>query len=222
MDDSIFASYNQVTAPNEYSFQVPEDESIEVYNKRKVANEYLFGKQDDDEITFTDEYLTNPIISTQPIVKQDNTEVFKDQNHFLKTMNQTYKDVLKEKGLNPNYSKILTASAAFESGYGSKISGRFNYGGVKATKGSSKSTVDYVNGKYVRRNQTFRDFKSMKDYCSYVVDLLQNKRYNAFNQFSSDKPFDLWYHVLNAGYGGGDEKGKRNYINALKSIYKRI
>lgn len=221
MFDNIFASYNQVTSPKEYSFQIEEPEQYISNDPKEISfqEEFVNESPQDDNIQFVEEYLNTPIKSTQT---ESTQEVFKDQNQFLKTMNQTYKDVLKEKGLNPNYSKILTASAAFESGYGSKISGRFNYGGVKATKGSSKSTVDYVNGKYVRRNQTFRDFKSMKDYCSYVVDLLQNKRYNAFNQFSSDKPFDLWYHVLNAGYGGGDDNHKRSYVNSLKSIYKRI
>ena len=109
-----------------------------------------------------------------------------------------------------------------ESGWGTKVSGTFNYGGVKGKTGSVKSTVDWVNGKYIRRNQTFRNFSSVRDYCNYVVNLLSNRRYDAFNKFSPYNPLELWRHVLDAGYGGGDSAGKDNYIRSISSIYDTI
>lgn len=109
-----------------------------------------------------------------------------------------------------------------ESAWGSKVSGSFNYGGVKGRTGTTKSTIDYVNGQCIRRNQTFRDFSSIKDYCNYVVNLLSNNRYNAFNTHSASHPFQFWRHVLDAGYGGGDTAGKNTYMNSVSKIYSMI
>lgn len=154
--------------------------------------------------------------------KTTNKGKFSNRDEFVTTLTNTYKQVLSEKGLDPNYAYILTASAVLESAWGSKISGSYNYGGVKGKTGTVKSTIDYVNGQYVRRNQTFRDFSSVKDYCSYVVSLLGNKRYNAFNTYSASKPFQFWRHVLDAGYGGGDAAGKNSYMNSVSKIYSIV
>lgn len=166
------------------------------------------------------------VIGTQ---KKNNTSVstgsngkFTDKKQFIKALTSTYKEVLKEQGLDPGYAYILTASAAMESGWGRAVSGTFNYGGVKAKTGSVKSTIDWVNGKYIRRNQTFRDFSSIKDYCTYVVNLLQNKRYQAFNAYSAYEPLKFWRHVLDAGYGGGDAAGKNKYMDSIRIIYNLI
>lgn len=147
---------------------------------------------------------------------------FSSRKEFVRTLNNTYRDVLREHGLNPDYSYILTSSAAMESGWGTKVSGTFNYGGVKGKTGSVKSTIDWVDGKYIRRNQTFRNFSSVRDYCNYVVNLLSNRRYNAFNQYSPSNPLALWRHVLDAGYGGGDTLGKNNYTRSISSIYDTV
>lgn len=157
-----------------------------------------------------------------PIASTTSTGKFDNRADFTKSLNSAYRQVLSEKGLDPNYSYILTASAALESAWGSSVSGTFNYGGVKSKTGSVKSTIDYVNGKYVRRNQTFRDFRSVKDYCNYVVNLLSNDRYNAFNTYSASHPFQFWRHVLDAGYGGGDTAGKNDYMNSVSKIYSMI
>lgn len=144
---------------------------------------------------------------------------FNNKKDFVQTLNSTYRQVLQEHGLDPNYSYILTSSAAMESGWGKHVSGDFNYGGVKGKTGTVKSTIDYVNGQYIRRNQTFRNFSSVKDYCNFVVNLLQNNRYNAFNKYSASNPLAFWRHVLDAGYGGGDSAGKDSYMSSIKSIY---
>lgn len=147
---------------------------------------------------------------------------FANKQDFVKQLKSTYKQVLNQHGLDPNYANILTASAVMESGWGTKVSGDFNYGGVKSTTGTSKSTIDYVNGKYIRQNQTFRNFKSVKDYCEYIVNLLSNKRYNAFNLYSSNQPLQMWRHVLDAGYGGGDSNHKDRYVQSVGRIYNTI
>lgn len=156
-------------------------------------------------------------------VKSTNTGKFNNHKDFTNALVGTYKQVLKEAGLDPNYAYALTASAALESGWGTKVSGTYNYGGVKAKKGSTKSTIDYVNGRYIRRNQVFRDFKSVKDYCNYMVNtLLSNSRYRAFATYPASKPMEFWRHVLDAGYGGGDTAGKNRYMNAFSKIYNMI
>lgn len=174
-------------------------------------------------LTKTDNIVTIRRITGQPTqspTTQDGT--FSSRKDFVQTLNSTYRQVLREHGLDPDYSYILTSSAAMESGWGKKVSGTFNYGGVKGKTGSVKSTIDWVNGQYIRRNQTFRNFSSVKDYCNYVVNLLSNKRYNAFNSFSSSKPLALWRHVLDAGYGGGDSAGKDSYMRSISSIYDTV
>lgn len=174
-------------------------------------------------LTRTDNIVTIRRITGQPTqssTTQDGT--FSSRKDFVQTLNSTYRQVLREHGLDPDYSYILTSSAAMESGWGKKVSGTFNYGGVKGKTGSVKSTIDWVNGQYIRRNQTFRNFSSVKDYCNYVVNLLSNKRYNAFNSFSSSNPLALWRHVLDAGYGGGDSAGKDSYMRSISSIYDTV
>lgn len=157
-----------------------------------------------------------------PEANTTSTGKFDDRKEFISALNNTYREVLTEHGLDPDYSYILTSSAAIESGWGTKVSGKFNYGGVQGRTGTIKSTIDYVNGQYIRRNQTFRDFSSIKDYCNYVVNLLSNNRYNAFNTFSASRPFQFWRHVLDAGYGGGDTAGKNSYMNSVSKIYSMI
>lgn len=162
--------------------------------------------------------LNVPLAQTKPT----GTGKFNDRQQFVTALNNTYREVLSEHGLDPDYSYILTSSAAIESAWGSEVSGSFNYGGVKGKTGTVKSTIDYVNGQYIRRNQTFRNFNSIKDYCNYVVNLLSNKRYNAFNTHSASHPFQFWRHVLDAGYGGGDTAGKNTYMNSVSKIYSMI
>lgn len=161
-----------------------------------------------------------PSSNIQP--QTNNVGRFTNKSNFIKTLNATYQQVLQERGLDPRYSYILTASAAMESGWGKHVSGNYNYGGVKAKQGSVKMTTDYVNGKYVRRYQTFRNYTSVRDYCNYVITLLSNKRYNAFNTYSANEPMKFWRHVLDAGYGGGDNAGKNRYMNSMQKIYNDI
>lgn len=152
------------------------------------------------------------------------TGTFNNKNDFINALNSTYRQVLLEKGLDPEYSYVLTASAVMESGWGTRVSGKFNYGGVKAKKGSVKSTIDYVDGKYIRRNQTFRDFNSIKDYCNYVVNLLSGEKYyhNAFSKFPASKPLEFWRYVLDSGYGGGDDEHKSKYVDSVRKIINTI
>lgn len=101
--------------------------------------------------------------------------------------------------MDPDWAPMLVASASIESTWGTKPSGSFNYGGVKVTDSQIKngvsytmrSTIDYVPGKgNIRRDQPFRNFRSVDDYCDYMVKWLKSSgRYgSAFNKYSASQP----------------------------------
>lgn len=152
---------------------------------------------------------------------------FSSKTDFINSMLSSYKKALLDNGMDPNYAYTLTSSAAIESGWGTKVSGKFNYGGVKSTtgKGTVASTIDYVPGRgNIRHNQTFRDFSSLDDYCNYMVKWLKSSdRYgNAFKLYSADQPTGLWRYVLEAGYGGGSQENINKYMITFRQVYNDI
>lgn len=107
-----------------------------------------------------------------------NTTSFKSKNEFKATMLPIYERILSQMGLNTAYAKALVAQDGLESAWGTKPSGKFNFGGIKG-KGSVKRTREVINGKDVYINDSFRDFDSLEDYVKYKISLLNN-RYKAF------------------------------------------
>lgn len=103
---------------------------------------------------------------------------FKSKNEFKATMLPIYERILSQMGLNTAYAKALVAQDGLESAWGTKPSGKFNFGGIKG-KGSVKRTREVINGKDVYINDSFRDFDSLEDYAKYKISLLNN-RYKAF------------------------------------------
>ena len=108
-----------------------------------------------------------------------NTTSFKSKNEFKATMLPIYERILSQMGLNTAYAKALVAQDGLESAWGTKPSGKFNFGGIKG-KGSVKRTREVINGKDVYINDSFRDFDSLEDYAKYKISLLNNNRYKAF------------------------------------------
>lgn len=164
---------------------------------------------------FADDYFEYPLD-----YRVGDNGKFEDKDTFAKVLNQTFKKVLEEEGLDTRYSEILTSVAAFESNWGKSVSGTFNYGGIKDSKnGTSKMTSEVINGKKVRVRQKFRNFSSVEDYCRYKIQLLDNRRYNAFNTYGASTPFKFWEHVLNKGYATGN---KTQYMNNIHKIYSLV
>ena len=189
---------------------------------------------------------TDNIITIRRITKASNSTftpqtsyngVFSNKKDFIKTLNNTFKKVLKENNLDPNYSYILTAQAAMESGWGKHLAGRYNFGGIKISnkeaeahpqKANRALTTDWSKDKgYFKRYQNFRNFSSIEDYCNYKITLLSNSRYNAFNSVSAKNPYNFIYHILSKGYGsdyGGPESRKyaasvmKNYNDILNTL----
>ena len=158
---------------------------------------------------------------------------FNNKRDFIKALNAGYRRTLSSKGLNPEYSYILTAQAALESGWGKHIAGKYNYGGVKITDKEAREhperahralTTDWSSDKgYFRHYQNFRNFSSIEDYCNYRINLLSNKRYNAFNSVEAENPYNFVFHILSKGYGsdyGGPES--RKYASIVMKNYKDV
>lgn len=107
------------------------------------------------------------------------TTSFKNKDEFKATMLPIYAKILSQMGLNTAYAKMLVAQDGLESAWGTKPSGKFNFGGIKGT-GSIKRTREVIDGKDVYINDSFRDFASLEDYAKYKISLLNNNRYKAF------------------------------------------
>ena len=167
---------------------------------------------------------SNPLISNQDIKKPATSKgEFNDRNEFVRTLNAGYRQALSKAGLNPDYSYILTAQAAMESGWGKHVSGDFNFGGIKAVgnqKGTYKSTKEYDKSRgYYTIKDKFRDFDSIDDYCEARVKLLSNKRYNVFNQYDANNPQGIVTHMLKKGYGTAPIEV---YVPSVMKIYNTI
>lgn len=135
-------------------------------------------------------------------------ESFHSKNDFISTMIPIYETILRKKGINPDFAKSLVAQDGLESAWGSKPSGRYNFGGIKG-KGTIKKTREVINGNNIYLNDSFKDFNSLEDYANYKVDLLNNSRYKVFsggvNDFASK--------VHNGGYATDP-----NYSRILNNI----
>jgi len=101
----------------------------------------------------------------------DSREVFR---------NQVLPEVIKQakaRGLN---AQIIVAQLRLESANGSKVSGKFNYAGIKAVKGQESNSVmthEFEGGKLVRRREPFRSFANPSEFVTAYINLVTNRRY---------------------------------------------
>lgn len=152
-------------------------------------------------------------------IKTSTNGKFQSHVDFVKTLNQCYQYVLKNRGLDPRYSYILVAQDAIESGWGKHLAGNFNYGGIKAKTGTKKTTYEYLNGKRTLIYDSFRNFNSMQDYCNYKINLLSNKRYQAFDRVSAANPSQFIANINGSGYSTTPNS---RYVPYVMGVYKTI
>lgn len=179
------------------------------------------------------------IVDKQSELSENNTSKtstngkFSSKSDFTQSLTSSYRRALLNNNMDPDWAPMLVASASIESAWGTKPSGSFNYGGVKVSESQAKngvpytmkSTIDYIPGEgNVRRDQPFRNFRSIDDYCNYMVKWLKSSgRYGStFNKYSADQPMQAWEHILRAGYGGGSDSNIRKYMGWMKSRYNQI
>ena len=84
------------------------------------------------------------------------------------------------------YPELVAAQWALESGWGSSISGKNNYFGLKGT-GTKHQTKEFVNGKEITIIDEFKDFASADECVQYLVDRWYKdwKEYKGVNNATS-------------------------------------
>ena len=177
--------------------------------------------QDTKQTTYTkpvQETVQAKTVSEQ--IPQDTTDskngkVYTNKQDFVRDMTTAYTKALAAKGISTDYAKMLVAQDALESNWGkSSLSKDFNFGGVKAIKGTpfvEKETKEYDSKKGMHTTKSkFRKFDSLDDYVNYKISLLGGKRYQAFTGDPSQ-----FYHRIKAGGYATDP----NYVEKLTNIY---
>lgn len=214
-----FVSYQQIDTPD---IEFPEVNIFSPYYMPKIETSNIEEPIVENIPQKPQEPVSNiqKIQEVQPEPKQKpltSNIKFKTTNDFIQIMKPIYESVLQNKGLDKKYADYLVAQAALESNWGKSQSGKNNLSGIKviaSQKGKGLGTVrktrEVINGKDVYINDEFRDFNSLEDFANYHVDLLNNKRYKAFNG-------DFISSVVKGGYAT-DPK----YKNLLTRIYNQI
>ena len=84
------------------------------------------------------------------------------------------------------YPELVAAQWALESGWGSSVSGKNNYFGLKGT-GTRRQTKEFVNGKEITIVDEFKDFISADECVEYLVDRWHKdwKEYKGVNNATS-------------------------------------
>lgn len=129
---------------------------------------------------------------------------------FINRFKPVIAQELSKQGISTAYTNNLLAQLALESGWGTKSSGKNNYGGITGTSGTTIRTPEYINGKYQLRNQTFKDYDSLEAFIRDYVDKLKNR----FNAFSGG---DFIHNVLKKGYATDP-----NYAEKYRKTYNSI
>jgi flagellum-specific peptidoglycan hydrolase FlgJ len=129
---------------------------------------------------------------------------FKSQKDFLQEMYPLAVEASKQLGgVDPN---ALLTQWGFESAWGSKVSGKYNYFGIKADdswKGPKEDvmTHEYINGKKVDMLQPFRSYANPKEaVADYVNFLKNNKRYKKAGVFETKTSGEYFGALQKAGY----------------------
>lgn len=151
--------------------------------------------------------------NSQPTTNTSINGKFNTHKDFVQTLNRSYQKVLRNRGLDPNYSYILVAQDATESGWGSHLAGNFNYGGI------TKKTFKYINGKKTATYDTYRNFNSIDDYCNYKINLLSNNNYNAFSTVQANSPREFIRHINDSGYSTTPNS---IYVSSIMDVYKIV
>jgi hypothetical protein len=76
------------------------------------------------------------------------------------------------------YPELVAAQWALESGYGSTLSGKNNFFGIKGS-GTKQKTKEFLNGQWVTIVEEFEDFETPGECIQYLID----RWYKDFKQF---------------------------------------
>jgi hypothetical protein len=96
------------------------------------------------------------------------------------------------------FPMVAAAQWALESGYGSAHSGRNNVFGIKG-QGNTVQTQEFVNGKMITTNASFRNYQSPLESAKDYVNLMNNGRY-APGLAAAKTPREAIQAIASAGY----------------------
>ena len=208
-------------------------EEIEISGYQpRLRNRILSTQKSDDDTTEDSVQDTKQTTYTKPVqetvqaktvseqiyqdtTKSKNGKIYNNPQDFVEDMTAAYTKALASKGINTGYAKMLVAQDALESNWGkSSLAKDFNFGGIKAVKGTpfvKKETEEYDSKKEMRTIKTkFRKFDSLDDYVNYKINLLNGKKYQAF----IGDPSQFYYRIKAGGYATDP-----NYVAKLTNIY---
>ena len=188
----------------------PSDKRTESMPVQETVQAKPVSEQTSQE-TITSEQQTH----TQETAESKNGKIYTNPQDFVKDMTEAYTKALTARGISTDYAKMLVAQDALESNWGkSSLSKDFNFGGIKAIKGTpfvEKETKEYDSKKGMYRTKSkFRKFNSLDDYVNYKIDLLSGKRYQAF----TGDPSKFYSRVKAGGYATDP-----NYVAKLTNVY---
>jgi len=139
---------------------------------------------------FRAEKLKDPSVKAAYLINRDIDGAERMQNRIDTTSsgggnrevfrNQVLPEVIRQakaRGLN---AQIIVAQLRLESANGDKVSGKYNYAGIKALKGQNSSSVlthEFESGRLVKRREPFRSFATPGEFVTAYINLITNRRY---------------------------------------------
>ncbi len=225
--NNSFQSYNLVEPPKFLSEEssVSENNSIEQnpeseINKfqdlaSKIKSNFQNVNWDDVEKYYRDNVWNQDSENSKPKLNVK-TKKFSNKQEFVSTFRPIIEEELVKQGIDLSYTDDLLAQLALESGWGKSPSGKNNYAGLKTTKGgTTRTTKEYINGKYVTVKDKFKDFDSLEEFVEYYVDRLKNK----FNAFDSG---DFVTNIRSRGYFTAPLNEYKRTFSLLKTNIKKL
>ena len=164
-------------------------------------------------VVSTDTLQESTQVKDNPVKSEG--KIYTSKQEFVKDMTAAYTKALAARGISTDYAKMLVAQDAIESNWGkSSLSKVFNFGGVKAVKGTpfvEKETKEHSVEKGMHKTKSkFRRFNSLDDYVNYKISLLSGQRYQAF----TGDPSQFYSRIKAGGYATDP-----NYVEKLTNIY---
>lgn len=118
------------------------------------------------------------------------------------------------------HPEVVAAQWALESSWGADESGKFNFWGIKATKGEKGTTVgthEIINGKRVAMPDKFKDYESIEEAISDRVDFMhRNPRYEKAGYFEAKTPAEAAMALVRGKYAGDNIAYAGSVINVLR------
>lgn len=186
----------------DFSFEFPglESPSFNI-DISEIFNNFLNQNQDYSEQTQS--YNDHP------------DTIFTDKSQFVKTLNNVYRKVLQQRGIDPNFAPMLVAQDVLESGWGKKPKGKYNYGNISAG--------DKGHGYVAVGTHKFTNYASLTDYANAKIDLLSRDRYKFFSTFKASSNVATSMQVLaDKGYCPRSPQYGQKVAQVYDSVIKQL